>query len=183
MALNRTPVFLIGFMGAGKTTFGKKLANKLGLQFVDLDGEILQNQEPGTKNQDNTHNASIKELIEQHGMEYFRALEAETLRLLDVQGKLISTGGGTPCFFDNLDYMKRRGTVVFLNVDEGVILSRLKTTDLNERPLLKGLDETGLKKFIHEKLKERLPIYQQADISFNPVSQKMEELLDLLNTP
>lgn len=168
-------------MGAGKTTFGKKLANKLGLQFVDLDEAIVQNIEPGTRNIENTEKGSVKKLIEKHGIEHFRALEAETLRLLDTANKLVSTGGGTPCYFDNLGYMKRRGTVIFLNVDEGVIFSRLKTTDLEERPLLQGLDEEGLKNFIHEKLEERLPVYQQAHISFNPVNQKIEELIEVLS--
>jgi shikimate kinase len=170
-------IFLVGFMGAGKTTFGKKLANKLGLQFVDLDEAILQNLKGRTPD---TEISSIKEIIEQYSLEHFRALEAETLRLLDAEGKLVSTGGGAPCYFDNMEYMKRRGVVVFLNVDEGVLYSRLKATDLNERPLLKGLDDEGLKQFIHEKLSERLPVYNQAHFQFNPVSQKTEELISIL---
>ena len=76
--------------------------------------------------------------------------------------------------------MKRRGVVVFLQVDEGVLFSRLKNTDLEERPLLKDLDEEGLRNFIHEKLQERLPIYQQANITFNPITQKIEELVEML---
>lgn len=164
-------IFLVGFMGAGKTTFGKKLANKLGLQFVDLDTEVSIKE-----------NSSVKEIIEQHGIDYFRKAEADTLRKLDLDKKLISTGGGTPCYFDNMEYMKRRGVVVFLNIDEGVLYSRLKATDLNERPLLKGLDDEGLKKFIHEKLSERLPVYNQAHFQFNPVMDKMETLTNMLLT-
>ncbi len=168
-------IFLVGFMGSGKTTFGKKLAAKLLLPLVDLDQEIIRHYQ---SQEENVH--SIKEIIVQNGLPYFRAIESETLRLIDVNSKVISTGGGTPCHFDNMDWMKRRGVVVFLQVDEGVLFSRLKNTDLEERPLLKDLDEEGLKNFIHEKLQERLPIYQQANITFNPVTQKIEELVEVL---
>lgn len=158
-------------MGSGKTTFGKKLAAKLKMEFVDLDAEVIAREKA----------ESINQIIEQNAFPYFRAVESETMRLLDTKNKVISTGGGTPCHFDNLEWMKRRGKVVFLNVDEGVLFSRLKNTELEERPLLKDLDEEGLKNFIHEKLEERLPIYRQADILFNPVDQKIEELLLILN--
>jgi shikimate kinase len=168
-------IFLIGFMGSGKTTFGKKLAAKLLLPLVDLDQEVILHYQ---SQEENVH--SIKEIIGQNGLPYFRAIESETLRLIDVNNKVISTGGGTPCHFDNMDWMKRRGVVIFLQVDEGVLFSRLKNTDLEERPLLKDLDEEGLKSFIHEKLLERLPIYSQAHITFNPVTQKIEDLMEML---
>lgn len=168
-------IFLVGFMGSGKTTFGKKLAAKLALPLIDLDNEIINYYKA---QEENVH--TIKEIIEQNGLPYFRAIESETLRLIDVKSKVISTGGGTPCYFDNMEWMKRRGVVVFLQVDEGVLFSRLKNTDLEERPLLKDLDEEGLKSFIREKLEERLPIYTQAHITFNPVTQKIEELVEML---
>ncbi len=161
-------VFLIGFMGSGKTTFGKKLAAKLKLNFVDLDEQIcIANKVK-----------SINSLIELKGFDYFRQTESKTLKSLSLENSLVSTGGGTPCYFDNMDWMKQNGTVVFLQVDEGVLLSRLKNTDLEERPLLKGLDEEELKNFINEKLKERLPFYEQAHFSFNPVTEKMEALVE-----
>ena len=163
-------IFLIGFMGSGKTTFGKKLAAKLALQFVDLDEEVLRL----------TGSPSLKSLIEEKEIRFFREAESKTLKSISLDGRVVSTGGGTPCFFDNLTYMKSRGVVVFLNVDEGVLFSRLKNTDLEERPLLKDLDEAGLRKFIHDKLEERMPFYLQADIVFDPVYQKIEELLDIL---
>lgn len=161
-------VFLIGFMGSGKTTFGKKLEAKLKLNFVDLDEQIcIQNEIE-----------SINSLIELKGFDYFRQTESETLKSLLIENSLVSTGGGTPCYYDNLDWMKQNGTVVFLQVDEGVLLSRLKNTNLEERPLLKGLDEERLKTFITEKLKDRMPFYEQAHFVFNPVNEKMEVLVE-----
>ena len=168
-------VFLVGFMGSGKTTFGKKLAAKLMLPFVDLDQEVIrhyQSQEEGVH--------SVKDIIGQNGMPFFRIIEGEALRLLNVENKVISTGGGTPCHSENMYWMKERGIVVFLNVDEGVLFSRLKNTDRQERPLLKDLDDEGLKHFINETLQERLPIYTQANITFNPVTHKMEEIIEML---
>ena len=161
-------VFLIGFMGSGKTTFGKKLATKLKLEFVDLDEQICISNKT----------ESINSLIELKGFDYFRKTESETLKSISIGNSLVSTGGGTPCYFNNIDWMKQNGTVVFIQVDEGVLLSRLKNTDLDQRPLLKGLDEEGLKTFISEKLKERLPFYEQAHFVFNPVNEKIEVLVE-----
>ena len=162
--------FLIGFMGSGKTTFGKKLAAKLKTEFIDLDEVVVNNY----------HVTGINELIETKGMDFFRQAESEVLKGLTITNAVVSTGGGTPCYFDNLSWMKNRGVVVFLQLDEGIIFSRLKTTNLEERPLLKDLDDEGLKAFIHEKLEERMPFYNQADITFNPVRQSLNELLTLL---
>lgn len=173
-------VFLIGFMGSGKTTLGKKLAVKLGLQFVDLDEEVVRCCKSETANQKSQ--ISVSTLVEEKGIDYFRTAESETLKGLDITGKLISTGGGTPCFFDNMEWMKSKGTVVYIELDEKTIFNRLQQTNLDERPLLKGLDEEGLKFFIHQTLMERLPFYRQAHISFNPLKQSTEELAAQLQT-
>ncbi len=157
-------------MGSGKTTFGKKVAAKLKFQFTDLDEVVCRN----------TNTSSIKDLVEEKGFDLFREIENKSLKTLSIHQMVISTGGGTPCFYDNLAWMKANGRVVFLDVSEDIIFSRLKTTNMDERPLLKGLDEEGLRKFIHDKRGERLPFYREADIIFDPVNNKMDVLLDLL---
>ena len=161
-------IFLIGFMGSGKTTFGRKIATKLGLKFIDLDVALCIKYQV----------SSVKSLIESKGMEFFREAENETLKSLTLGDVVVATGGGTPCYFGSMDWMKGKGVVIFLNADEGVIYSRLKTTELHERPLLKNLDDRGLKEFIHTKLEERLPYYNRAHIIFDPVNEKMDSLLD-----
>ena len=163
-------IFLIGFMGSGKTTFGKKLANKLKMGFIDIDEDVVK--QSGV--------TSIKELIETRGMDFFRQAESDVLKSLTSTAAVVSTGGGTPCYFDNMKWMKSKGVVVFLKLDEGIIFSRLSTTSLEERPLLKGLDDEGLKAFIHNTLVQRLPYYEQADITFDPIHEKMDALLGKL---
>lgn len=160
-------------MGSGKSTFGKKLAAKLKIEFIDLD-ERVSSENSGL---------GVPKLIEDKGFDFFRVEENRVLKTLPVTDRVISTGGGTPCYFDALDWMKQNGTVVFLNVPEEVIYSRLLTTGFEERPLLKDLEGAGLKKFIHEKLAERMPFYKQAPIHFNPVEEKIEALIARLNVP
>ena len=164
-------IFLIGFMGAGKTTLGKKLANKLQVPFVDLDGHLCEN----------LNVPDIKSLIEVQGIEFFRKAESETLKDLELKPSIVSTGGGTPCYYDNMDWMLANGKVVYLQMDEKTLFNRLKQTDLSTRPLLKDLDEEGLKKFIAEKLEERKPYYSRAPIIYEPLHQTPEELLSLLS--
>jgi shikimate kinase len=161
-------IYLIGFMGSGKSSFGKKLAARLKLKFVDLDELVAKSNAT----------SDVQQLIEEKGMDFFRRSESEVLKSLKPEDSVISTGGGTPCFYDNMDWMKRSGVVVFLNVDELHIFSRLSSTDFEKRPLLKGLDKDGLKNFIHLKLVERLPFYNQAHIIFDPVNEKVETLTD-----
>ena len=154
-------------MGSGKTTFGKKLAAKFGLQFIDLDEAIVLHNKLKTGEV-----KTIAQIISKEGFDYFRKAESETLRSLDLENKVVATGGGTPCYFDNMRWMKENGTVVFLEIEEKILFSRLKKTDLSQRPLLKDFDEEGLKNFISEKLSERLQTYLQAHIVFNPVRSK-----------
>lgn len=158
-------------MGSGKTTLGKKLAAKLKMQFVDLDKAICERFEA----------VSIRKLIAEHGFEFFRKAECETLRGIDIEKKVIATGGGTPCFYNNMDWMLANGTVVFIEVDEKTIYNRLKDTDRNERPLLAGLDDDGLRSFIDGNLAERMPFYKRAQICFSPLKQNIEELAEQLS--
>jgi shikimate kinase len=162
-------LFLIGFMGAGKTTLGKKLAAKLDCQFVDVDLVLEKNE-----------GKYIRDIIADHGEPYFRVRECETLKQLNVTDKVISTGGGTPCYYDNMQWMNDHGITIFIDANEGVIFSRLATTNRENRPLLKGLNDDELKQFIHNKLEERMPFYAQANIRFDPVNQTISDLIEIL---
>jgi shikimate kinase len=159
-------IFLIGFMGSGKTTIGRKLAAKLGYEFIDLDAAI-----------EKAEGMYIRDIINEKSEAYFREVETHTLKLLELSDKVISTGGGTPYYFDNMDWMKTNGTVIYIELDEAALFSRLKTTNLEHRPLLKGLDDEGLKAFIHNKLAERESYYNQANIKFNPIRESVEDLI------
>jgi shikimate kinase len=159
-------VFLIGFMGSGKTTFGKKLASSLGYPFFDLDHviEALVGQ-------------SIPEYFTAHGEESFRKLEKQTLQ----EGAypddcVVSCGGGSPCFFDNMDWMNQNGLTVYLDMPAAALAKRLEKGK-HKRPLLKDLDEAGLLRFIETKLAEREVFYSKArlivsGIDINPEAVK-----------
>ena len=163
-------VFLVGFMGSGKTTIGKKLAAKVSCEFIDLDAAIEHKEE-----------MYIRDIINEKGEPYFREVESRTLQQFDLTGKVIATGGGTPYYFDNMDWMKANGIAVYIELEEAILFSRLKTTNLTNRPLLQGLDDDGLKQFIHIKLEERSPYYYQAQIVYDPMKESMEELVAKIN--
>ncbi len=163
--------FLIGFMGSGKTTHGRKLASYLKIDFIDLD-EVFEKQNGST----------IANYFEVFGEEKFRQVESVLLKnMVYPENAVVSTGGGLPCFFDNLDWMKQHGTVIYLQVPPKVIASRL-TNAKTERPLLRHKTGEELLQFITEKLAERETIYLQAQIVANGVGITPRKLATLLNT-
>ena len=149
-------VFLIGYMGAGKTTLGKAFARAMGLTFIDLDWYIEER-----------FHKTIRQLFTERGEDAFRDLEKRMLHeASEFEDVVISVGGGTPCFFDNMEYMNAAGETVFLDVDIKVLFRRLKVAK-QQRPLLDGKTDEELMLFIQEALQARLPFYTKAKHVFN----------------
>jgi shikimate kinase len=158
-------VYLIGFMGSGKTTAGKKLAAALGWSFIDLDQKI----------EDET-GKTIPELFTECGEEYFRMIESEVLKSFKYQkDSVISTGGGAPCHTDNMDFMLATGLTVYLKLTPGQLRSRLSDSK-GERPLIKNLEHESLLSFIEEKLLIREKWYMQAAISVEGIDLDLNAL-------
>jgi shikimate kinase len=152
-------VYIIGFMGSGKTTAGRKLAASLGWQFKDLDQEI-----------EFIAGKSIRDIFSTIGEHHFRELETGTLTCLKtIDDTVISAGGGTPCYGRNMDFMTETGLVVYLKMSPGQLISRLERGKA-KRPLIKDLSSEELLRYITEKLSEREKYYLKAHIvvdSFN----------------
>ncbi len=141
-------LIMIGFMGVGKTMIGRKLANRLGYHFLDMDEQIEKEQK-----------CSISEIFENQGEDYFRRLEVKLLlKLSSIQNTVIATGGGAVATEGNFDLMKKYGTVIYLKISVEDIMERLKNS--HHRPLLQT--ENPQKK-IHALFEKRIPLYEQAD--------------------
>lgn len=151
-------IFLIGMPSSGKSTLGRHLAKRLSYKFVDMD-EMIEKQELMT----------VQEIFKHKGEDYFRQIESKTLKSIEANQQLvIATGGGVPCFFDNIDYIKQNGTSVFLNVQAEDLLKRIQKSDINNRPLInKNTTDESLLKSLQERCAYRLPYYQQADIQID----------------
>ncbi len=151
-----TRIFLTGYMGAGKTTLGKAFARELGIPFIDLDWFI-----------EARFHKTIRELFALHGEAAFRELERNMLHEVgEFEDLVISTGGGTPCFFDNMDYMNAHGQTVFLDVAPDVLFNRLRLST-QQRPILQGKTDEELRAFIVEALEKRAPYYLQSRYRFD----------------
>lgn len=144
-------IILIGYMGAGKTTLGKVLAQKMGLTFYDLDEYI----------EDRFHR-TIPQIFAESGESGFRELERRMLHeVAEFEDVIISCGGGTPCFFDNMDYMNTCGETVFLNASPEALKAHL-LMGKTQRPLIQGKSPEELLDFIKDSLQKRLPYYKKA---------------------
>lgn len=161
------PVFLVGFMGSGKTTWGKKIANALDVPFIDLDHLIEAKID-----------MSIAEYFKLHGEESFRKLEQEILHSLQHANGIISTGGGTPCYFDNMDWILTHGTVLYLKHSPKSLYQRLNQSDIKKRPALQGMQGEALLTFITSKLNERSPYYERAHIHVDQINTSLEQLIE-----
>ncbi|MEO0311717.1 MAG: hypothetical protein RIQ89_1374 [Bacteroidota bacterium] len=158
-------IFLIGYMGCGKSKTGKVLAAKLNLKFVDLDQLIEEKT-----------NTKIHHFFSLFGEETFRKIETEILQTIALeQNVLIATGGGTPCFNDNMNYMLKHGTCIYLEATVGLLYSRLIKSKL-KRPIIAGMDDESLRQFITNHLAERAPIYRKANMIVSAASIDVTDL-------
>lgn len=145
------PIFLIGFMGSGKTTLGRALEETTSMRFIDLDDYIEERI-----------GMSISEYFTHAGEDGFRRAERDALReIADGEDVVIACGGGTPCFFDNMEVMNSRGTTVWLDASRERLFERLIVA-IDHRPLLKTKSPDQIREFIDSSLKERHPYYSQA---------------------
>lgn len=139
-------------MGAGKTTVGKALAKELDLSFYDLDWYI-----------ETRMHKKVKEIFDEQGEEGFRRIERNMLHeVAEFENVVLSCGGGTPCFFDNMEYMNGQGTVIYLKCSPEVLFRHLKMGK-GVRPLLLGKNDEELMAFIREQLERREKYYMKAD--------------------
>ncbi|MGL5273220.1 MAG: shikimate kinase [Phocaeicola sp.] len=148
-------IFLIGYMGSGKTTLGKAFAKTYGLEFIDLDWYI-----------EDRYRKTVTQLFSEKGEDGFRNIEKKMLHEVgEFENVVVSTGGGAPCFFDNMEYMNKMGTTVYLEVSPENLFKRLKIAK-QQRPLLANKTDEELMTFICEALQKRESFYKQAHRTF-----------------
>ncbi len=162
-------IFLVGFMGAGKTTLAKKLASKLGYTWQDTDQEIEKKE--GMK---------VSEIFEVRGEAYFRALEKQLVdELIPHQNIIIATGGGLPCFNDNMSKLNKLGTTIYLERTPKELFQRVKQAT-NSRPLIAHKSDEELLEYIETTMEKRREIYLQSTIIADRFSQTPEKIIALL---
>lgn len=171
-------IIIIGYMGAGKTTIGKALAKELNCMFYDLDWYI-----------ESRMRKTVKQIFDDAGEEGFRKIEHNMLHeVAEFENVVVSCGGGTPCFFDNMDYMNQQGETVYLKADPETIHAHLKMGK-GVRPLLLNKTPEEVDVFIREQLQQRAPFYEKAKHILNinvmdnsdKVEQAVKNLCQLLN--
>jgi shikimate kinase len=171
MTVRNRIIYIIGFMGSGKSTAGKKLASLLDWKFIDLDKKIEE-----------FTGKTIPEIFSGNGEEYFRELETQLLRnLRSHTNTIVSTGGGTPCHSGNMDFMVSTGLTIYLKLTPGQLRSRLSGSK-GERPLIKDLDPAALQTFIEKKLSDRERWYERSEISFEGMDLDINALLESVKT-
>ena len=162
-------IFLIGFMGCGKTTLGHKLASRLNYPFMDLD-HILEAQAGMT----------IAEYFSKFGEDAFRKLESEILKKTNYpEHAVVSTGGGLPCFFDNMQWMNAHGKTIYIKLSPKTLAARLEN-EKAERPVLNGQHGEALVTFIADKLTEREKFYNKAAVIADGLSLTAEKVEGIL---
>ena len=162
-------IFLIGYMGAGKTTLGKALAHRMNLSYIDTDHYI-----------EKRYRKKVSDIFASEGEECFRDLEHRILlEVSEFEDIIISTGGGLPCFNDNMAIMNDLGTTIYLETSEEELAVRLRASK-NVRPLLENRSGGELVDFIRESLEKRRGFYEQAKIRFNAEQMYNDSDVDVL---
>lgn len=163
-------IFLIGYMGAGKSSLGKKLATAIGFPFIDIDALIVEKFE-----------MSINDFFQKYGEMSFREEETLMLRQVIAQNSqaIIAVGGGLPCFNDNMALMNKEGLTCYLHRPAKELFARLKDRK-EKRPLIKNLSDVELLAFIEQQLEERELFYNQAKVKVGRDEQTVRKLKEVL---
>ncbi len=162
-------IFLVGFMGSGKSTVGQRLARRLGYTFIDMDARLEEE-----------HGMTINEIFKKHGENAFREMESRLLHeLVALRDIVVSTGGGLPCSGNNMELINQKGISIYLKMGPATLLNRL-SRGKSRRPLIRHLSRAELDIFIHDKLREREPVYLRAHHTVNGLNVDMEKLTELL---
>ena len=157
-------------MGSGKTTIGKKLSRRLSVPFFDLD-ELIEKETGNT----------IEEIFTSNGESIFRETETKMLRKFTTSDNFVlSTGGGTPCYNDNMAFMKSIGKTVYLEAETGFLMSRLQKSRL-VRPLISGMDSNEMSNFITRHLEERKNYYLKADYIISAMNPNLDILMKAIS--
>lgn len=166
-----TKLFLVGYMGCGKSSLGKKLSKATGFEFVDMDSVIEQRE-----------GATVSDIFHYAGEEYFRRAERALIEELAASQSdmIISTGGGVPTWADNMDYMNKAGVCVYLRRTAKQIASRLSPHGRQKRPKLRGLNDEELIAFMTENMAEREPFYSQASHIVECSERSDAEIIDII---
>jgi len=164
-------IYLVGFMGCGKSTLGKALAKSMSWTFLDMD-HLFEEQ----------HQSTISNYFQQFGESEFRKAENKVLLQTSVmQNVIIGTGGGAPCFFDNMEVMNQTGLSIYLKLSPAILFERLIHAK-QTRPLVAGKTEKELLTFITEKLTEREPFYNKARIVVDAGRLSVEDYIKVIQS-
>lgn len=163
-------IYLVGYMGAGKTTAARRLANRLGWEVADTDALFEEK-----------YKISVDDFFQKYDEPLYRKLESEVLKSTEnLQNTVISTGGGTACYFDNMEWMNQHGLTVFMRISPEAAVDRVLHSR-HKRPLARGKSETELMEFVSEHYASRMPFYEQAKITVKSENLEIEHLMKLIN--
>src|SRR5436190_13962062 len=161
-------IYLIGFMGSGKTHWGRLLSQKLSIPFFDMDEQVVSHE-----------GKSIVEIFAENGEEHFRLLEKDILHIITEshEGFVMACGGGSPCYFNNIEYMNNSGITVWINTPIDVLFQRL-IKEKDHRPLIKDFTDEQLRTYINKKFADRKIFYDQAEIIIDEEPLQIEKLVE-----
>lgn len=158
-------IFLTGYMGSGKSSAGKTLATQLGYEFIDLDKFIEQE-----------YKMTIPEIFSNKGEKEFRAMEHNALKkVIEKENVIVACGGGTPCYYNNMELMNNSGATVYLKMSADSLVNRLMNAK-EKRPLILNKDEKQLREFVNRQLEKREDIYHQAQYIVKGKDLNVKEL-------
>ena len=162
-------IYLVGYMGAGKTTAAKRIANRLGWEVADTDTLFEEK-----------YKISVDDFFQKYDEQLYRKLESEILKSTEnLANTVISTGGGTACYFDNMDWMNRHGLTVFMRISPKAAVDRVLHSR-HKRPLVRGKTEAELTEFVEQHYASRLPFYEQAQITVKSEDFDLEGLMGMI---